>query len=126
MKYDPNKPVDTRKWMALPESERIDLVLDYHTRKKTQLPNERMHAAIHAAVENQIALGDELPVESKLNDLMEEGLDRHEAVHAIGSVLAEQIYGILSEGSERDDQNVAYLEAVEQLTAKSWIERYSE
>ena len=57
---------------------------------------------------------------------MQEGLDRHEAVHAIGSVLAEHIYGMLSEDSKLDDPNVAYYEELEPLTAKSWRERYSE
>jgi len=34
----------------------------YHRRARIRLPNEKVHAVIHAIVENQIALGDELPV----------------------------------------------------------------
>ena len=126
MKYDPNKPPDTKKWTTLSELEQIDLVLDYHKRRKIQIPNDMLHAAIHATVENQIALGDKFPAESKLNQLMQEGLDRHEAVHAIGSVLSEHIYGMLAEDSELDDPNAPYLDALERLTAKLWRERYSE
>jgi hypothetical protein len=38
--------------------------------------------------EDQIALGDEIPARRTLVRLMEEGLDRHEAIHAIDSALA--------------------------------------
>ena len=126
MKYDPYNPPDREEWLCLPELERTDLVLRYHRSRKIELPNETAHATFHVTVENQIALGDDLPVESKLNQLMQEGLDRHEAVHAIGSVLAEFLYGILSEDLEMDDPNFAYIEALEHLTAKSWMERYSD
>jgi len=126
MKYDPHNPPNINEWQTLPELEQIDLVLEYHRSKKIELPGEMLHATIHVTVENQIALSDELPVEAKLNQLMQEGLDRHEAVHAIGSVLAEHIYGMLSEDSKPDDTNVAYHEELEALTAKSWRERYSE
>ena len=85
-----------------------------------------LHATFHVTVENQIALGDDFPVESKLNQLMQEGLDRHEALHAIGLVLAEHIYGMLYEDSELDDPNIANIEAIKHLTAKSWRESYSE
>ncbi|MGY4511289.1 hypothetical protein [Bradyrhizobium sp. USDA 3650] len=45
-----------------------------------------MHAVIHAVVESQIA-DRELPVRAAAQRLMSEGLDRHEAIHAIRSVL---------------------------------------
>jgi hypothetical protein len=67
------------------------LVVDYHRRTRVKLPNQRLHAAIHVAVENQIAMGDELPVHGVLDRLQAEGLDRHDAIHAIGSALAEHM-----------------------------------
>ncbi|MEA1977400.1 MAG: DUF1841 family protein [Chloroflexota bacterium] len=126
MKYDPHNPPGREEWLSLPELERTDLVLHYHRSRKIELPNEMVHATIHVTVENQIALGDDLPVESKLNQLMQEGLDRHESVHAIGTVLAELIYDTLSKDSKLDDPNAAYIEALEHLTSKSWMEKYSE
>ena len=48
---------------------------------RVRLPNEKLHAVLHVVIENQIALGDEIP-----------GLDRHEAIHCIASVLAEFIH----------------------------------
>jgi len=126
MKYDPHHPPNVSKWLAIPELERLDLVLDYHRRRRARLPNEMLHAAIHVTVENQIAIGDELPVGSKLNQLMREGLDRHDALHAIGSVLAEHIHSILSEEPTIEDPNPRYLQALSQLTVQSWREKYSE
>jgi hypothetical protein len=42
-------------------------------------------------VEAQIALGDETPASRIAQRLIGEGLDRHDAIHAIGMVLAEHI-----------------------------------
>jgi hypothetical protein len=51
-----------------------------------RLPNAQLHAVIHVVVENQLALGEEVVVET-LARLQREGLGRHDGVHAIGSFL---------------------------------------
>jgi hypothetical protein len=51
---------------------------------------------------------------------MKEGLDRHEAVHAIGSVLSEQIFAVLSEKGNSGTLNADYVEKLKHLTAESW------
>jgi hypothetical protein len=61
-------------------------VIQYHRRQGIRLPDKTVHALIHVIVENQVALGDKYPVKSVLSRLIAEGLNRHEAVHAIGSV----------------------------------------
>jgi hypothetical protein len=76
--------------------ERIDLVQDYHRRACIPLPNEKLHATLHAIVEAQIALGDETPARRVAQRLIGEGLDRHGAIHAIGMVLAEHIYDVIA------------------------------
>ena len=53
-----------------------------------------MHASIHVVVQNQLALGVDV-VSSTFDRLMCQGLDRHETIHAIGAVLAENIYSLL-------------------------------
>jgi hypothetical protein len=78
--YDPRKAPDPQQWLAFTELERITLVRDYHRHKRVRLPNEQVHAITHAIVENQIALGDETPVRRTLQQLMGEGLDRHQAI----------------------------------------------
>jgi len=83
-RYDPLKAPDPEEWLELDEQERIDLAQDYHRRARIKLPSALLHANMHAIVENQIALGDETPARRVLQRLMNEGLDRHQAIHAIG------------------------------------------
>jgi len=123
LRYDPLKKPDAIRWLKMDESVRLRMVLKYHRKKGFDLPNEHIHAAIHVTVENQVALGDETPVEETLDRMMSEGLHRHDAIHAVGSVLAAQIWGIAQGGVGDDaDPNVAYAEELSQLTAKQWLE----
>ena len=118
--YDPQDLLDAEAWLALDETERIDLVLQYHRRAGVKLPNATLHAAIHAVVENQVALGDEIPVRRALERLQTEGLDRHEAIHAVGSVLAKHMYDLLKAGAAAAEPNKLYWDELEHLTAESW------
>ena len=86
-RYDPLIAPTPEEWLALTETERMRLAVDYHRRARVRLPNLRVHAVVHAIVEAQIAMGDETPAQRIAQRLMDEGLDRHEAIHAIGSVL---------------------------------------
>lgn len=119
-RYDPNRVVDPQQWLALDEVERTDLVLKYHRRTGERLPNPKLHAHFHAVVETQVAMGDEIPVRATLERLIAEGLDRHDAIHAIGSVLAEHMYGLLRGDLTEGDPNPAYFATLEQLSAKKW------
>ena len=74
---------------------------------------------MHVIVENQLALNDE-PVVRALARLMKEGLSRHDAVHAIGSVVAENIHDLLKQEDSPDTVRVRYYAAVERLTAATW------
>ena len=118
--YDPLKPPDPEEWQAMDEQERIDLAESFHRHARIRLPNAQLHATIHVMVENQIALGDETPVKRTLERLMSESLDRHDALHAIGLVLAEHLNDVLAhpEGDIGEDRNLAYYEALERLTAQ--------
>ena len=118
--YDPDVAPDPEQWLALGEEERLDLVLDYHRRAGISLPNEKIHAVMHATIENQIALGDELPVQRAVERLMAEGLDRHQAVHAVGSVLAGHLNQLLKDPEAKPVSQDAYNAAVERLTVESW------
>lgn len=117
--YDPMRSPEPAQWLALHEAERIELIVRHHERAKSKLPNLRAHAAFHAIVETQVAMGDEPPVAATLARLESEGLDRHEAIHAIGSVLAEQVHAIAS-GSFSGELNSAYAAALERLNADTW------
>jgi hypothetical protein len=87
--------------------------------------NAKVHAVVHAIVENHIALGDEIPVRRTIERLMAEGLDRHDAIHAVGMVLMEFMNDVMSAGDaarpeRRPDPNLPYYAALEKLTADSW------
>jgi len=61
----------------------------------------RAHAATHGIVENQAAMGHATVVPTTLDRLMRDGLDRHDAVHAIGSVLLQIVRCGHRKGSSR-------------------------
>ena len=123
LRYDPLKDVDPESWLALDELERLNYVLDYHQRQRIRLPNQKIHATMHVVVENQLALGDSFPAKSVLARLMSEGLDRHDAIHAIGSVLAGQIFDALKHKDPTRDLNAEYQQKLKALTAQSWLKR---
>jgi hypothetical protein len=67
-------------------------------------PRLRLHAAIHTVVETQIAAGTPPEVAQTLERLTSQGLDRHQAIHAIGRVVSEELLDLLGEGQTYDEQ----------------------
>jgi len=120
MRYDAQKAPDPEEWLELDESQRLDAVMAYHRRNRLSVgQSARMHAATHVIVENQVAMGDMTVVPATLERLMQEGLDRHDAVHAIGSVFI-QIFYDEATGNKHPDINAEYGRQVAMLTAESW------
>jgi hypothetical protein len=120
--YDPLKLPKPEEWQSMDEQERLDLVENFHRRARIQLPSAKLHAVIHVIAENQIALGDETPVRRTVQRLMSEGLDRHESIHAVGSVLIGHLSDLLGrpEAETDVDPTRPYYAALAQLTAKDW------
>ena len=116
--YNPGCAPEPESWLELDEQERIGLVETYHRAAHSKIPNVTAHAALHAIVENQIALNLE-PVVRAMDRLGKEGLTRHDAVHAIGSVVAEHLFDILKTNQNDDaaTSQARYYAAVERLTA---------
>jgi hypothetical protein len=119
MRYDPARPVDAEEWAQLDEGEQIELVVEHHRRARIRFPNLRLHAGLHVTVENQVLLEDETPVAAALQRLMGEGLDRHDAIHAIASVLSGVMHDAVTRKETRDLKAVYYYE-VSRLTAGGW------
>mgnify|MGYP001582177494 FL=1 len=122
--YDPDTAPDPQAWLELSETERLLLVGDFHDQIGEELPNAQLHAVIHVVVENQLAEA-YLPAVEALARLMREDLSRHDAVHAIGSVLAEHIW-TQTQGGSADEPAMVYEQALRTLTAQSWREHYDE
>lgn len=119
-RYDPLKTPMAAAWLALSETERIATVEAYHSKARIRVPNLKLHATYHAIVETQAALGDETPVRRTLARLVGEGLDRHEAVHAVAATLAAHMSDLVRGGASDADPNAPYFAALEKLTATSW------
>src|SRR6476469_1366308 len=120
MQYNADEQPDPDVWLELDEAERIALVIDYHRRMGVQLENPEPHAIAHVVVENQVALGDATPVPETLDRLMNEGLDRHDAVHAIGSIFMSIAFDAVHERDDGGGVNTKYNRELAALTAAGW------
>ena len=123
MRYDTNERPHSATWLELDENERIDAVVDYHRRAGVKLEDLKLHAITHVVVENQVVLGEPTPVSATLNRLVDEGLDRHEAIHAIGSILMSIVFDVSQEPDVGGDINARYSRELATLTAASWRSR---
>jgi hypothetical protein len=120
--YDPQTPPQPAAWLAIDESDRLDLVERYHRGTRARLPNLRLHAILHVAVENQLAAGDAVVAET-LDRLLRQGLSRHEAIHAVASVLLMDLDHLAKNAAQTKDGMVdagSYYEALHKLTAQTW------
>ena len=93
----------------------------YHCQAKIKLPGMTAHCAIHAIVENQLAMKLDF-VEAASDRLMKQGLTRHDAVHAIGSQVAERFVDASRDpaGDDGHVTNARYKASIERLSAASW------
>ena len=119
--YDPLQDPDPDEWLAIDEDEQVLLVADYHEEEGLDLPNMQLHASIHAAIESQLAMGDPPQVLSTLTRLLDGGLDRREAIHAIGSCLSEQMFNVVKDPSKNVNPTEAYVKSLDNLTAAKWF-----
>jgi hypothetical protein len=123
MRYDAHNAPDPAEWLDLDEQERIDQVIEYHRRHHLPMGESvKLHGVAHVVVENQIAFGDSPAVPETLARLMGEGLDRHEAIHAVGSVVMGIVFDAVHQkkGEDVGDINVKYTDELATLTAEGW------
>ena len=117
MRYDPEVAPDRDRWLASSEEDRFAAVRRHHKKARHEAGNPRLHVAIHVAVENQLAELHPAATEA-MHRLVAEGLRRHEALHAIGFVLAEEMFEILK--SKRPHDPEVYSRRLQELTAAAW------
>ena len=97
------------------------LVERYHHRTDVDIPNLMLHATIHAIVEDQLAEGYGAARDA-FERVRAQGLGRHDAIHAVGSVVAEHVLHLMRDGASEGDPNAAYDRALRELSADSWRE----
>ena len=118
--YDPSTTPDPKQWLDLDESDRLGLVTNHHQAAGIEIPNHQVHAAFHVIIENQLAENMQ-EVQDTLDRLMDDGLDRHDALHAIGTVVAENVHEVLSDSPSNNDVSDAYLKQLSGLTRETWL-----
>lgn len=118
--YDANVAPDAADWRSTDEVERALAVEGYHRglTKHPKTPNLKLHAVMHIVVENQLAAGNPVEVSTTLQRLVTAGLSRHEAIHAIASVVAEALFKVAKEDVDLDHRRVA--RELQRLDASSW------
>src|SRR5687768_4331074 len=91
--YDALVAPEPEEWLALDEQERLQLIRDFHGRIRAPVPRaaRETRAFTHAIIENLLAGEDGPAMHRVLERLIREGLDRHEAIHAIGCVLLNEM-----------------------------------
>ncbi len=122
--YDPLKAPDPQEWLSLDEFERLFMIEDYHLRMNIQIEGLELHAAIHQIIENQLAENLPEAVEA-LERLQRQGLDRHEAIHAMGTVVLDFFWDYLREGKDFSESSVKkeYLKGLRKITKRSWYKK---
>lgn len=120
-KYNPDQPVNSENWLALDEAMRIELVYDFHSDLDLEMADDALslHSTIHVIVENQLAMGVELIPET-IAKLTRQGLNRHEAIHAIGALISEDIFDVMNGNAEEFSQK-KYRRKLDKITAKRWL-----
>ena len=121
--YNASEAPRPEEWLELDESLRLTLVERHHRHVDEPHPvpdNSRMHALIHVAIENQIADNNPPEAAAAIDRLRNEGLTRHEALHAAGSVVAGAIWGIMQGKKEVDNKSMA--RQLAELTSEKWLD----
>ena len=111
--YDANIAPSPERWLALAEGDRL-AVIDafHHAENRSTGQRASLHNGIHCIVENQIALSNPPATAETLARLMRDGLSRHDAIHAIGTVVTE----LLTHAAGAYDEK-AYVGKLQRLTA---------
>jgi hypothetical protein len=114
--YDASHAPVPDEWMATDDESKRAAIEAHH--RALGVAARPIHAELHLIVENQLAAGDPPEARAALDRLVGEGLERHEALHAIGSVVATALWNITRRGAPvgRD----AMARALEALRASDW------
>jgi hypothetical protein len=78
--------------------------------------NPFIHTALHVLVEKQLLTKSPPEIVDALSRLTEQGIDRHEAVHAIASVYADLYFTTFRRGQQFEE--LTYVELLKQLVVE--------
>ena len=117
--YDPDGGSHLARWLDLDEGERQLGVQAHHRAHGLAVGKSApMHAMMHAVVETQLASVAPPVTAETLARLRAAGVERHAAVHAIGSVVVAQLHGLLT--SRRPFDETQYARDLRALDPADW------
>lgn len=119
--YDAMVAPEPLAWLEASEQVRIDLVRAYHHSIGDTGDNETLHCLLHTIVENQVAMGDRMPVREKLRQLMVQGLDRHMALHAIMFVLSKHMQRLGTGHVQQEGHEKRYFTELRRQSARKFL-----
>ena len=111
--YDPSVPQSHDDWLKLSPSDRMRVAKNFHESASIKVSKD--HAYLHVLVENQIACGSRSVVRA-LDRLQQDGMGRHDAIHAIAAVFTAYYRGLPLTPS-REEQSNAQLRLNAELDA---------
>jgi hypothetical protein len=116
--YTPGAGKTDDSWLSVDEDGRIEIIERYHDEHDDHppAPNPRQHALYHNVIESQIA--EDERVADVYDHLVDEGVSRHNAIHAMGSVVQKYIKRAMKEGEPIDEE--AYRSELEALDPDEW------
>ena len=116
--YDPAWDAPPEEWLTLDERNCFGLSADYARASHVRTPNSQLPDVVRAIVEYQLALAEPMVVVTFAR-LRREGLERDEAIHALGLVLSGHLDSALRDLPDRYRRNERCQEALRKLsTAK--------
>jgi hypothetical protein len=84
--YDANRAPEPN-WLSCAPADKLRQVTAFHAVQRVAAGPLKSHAALHVIVEDLIARGDG-PVVRSMARLQQQGMTRHEALHAVGETVA--------------------------------------
>lgn len=122
MAYDPDHDPDPTPWLAMAEADQIAACEAAHRVPPPGHPpieNLHNHAALHAVVETELARDWPPGVRQTLARLRSEGLSRHDAIHALISVVSMMTLELIRGERERYEP-VRHAELLGKLHRTDW------
>jgi Domain of unknown function (DUF1841) len=109
---DPSDPDDRGMLIEGEHPEYHDALADLDSEAVDGV-NPRLHITVHEIIANQLWDDDPPEVWQAARRLLATGMDRHDVLHAIGEVLLEHLWGVLSGSGPTDPAR--YVEEIENL-----------
>lgn len=118
LNYDPNSTPNPQQWLQLDGHDRTRIVEEYLDRNGGYGGSLQLQARLQALVETQLAEG-LTPVKAAFMHLRDNGLNRHECIRALASILGRCMPEAPQSDTADVPPNKTYLAQLETLTSDS-------